>query len=205
MALEDLVGTLKYIDALVITNPNSSDPKSEGDNHLQGIKNVLVNTFPNISGICEATHTELSYNASVVLGAVASSKVVTLSTLGICDFNDLVIDNPILKSYKEYVDAQGSVGATVVVDIADGNVQTLTLSADVTSMTLTGPATGQRGTLTLEITNTTYAITWPSSIKWPSNVTPPNSNNSTGIDVYTFTTVDGGVTWLGWQVGYNMS
>lgn len=45
MALEDLTGTDKGIVALVITNPDGLDPKSEGDNHLRGIKNVLVNTF----------------------------------------------------------------------------------------------------------------------------------------------------------------
>jgi hypothetical protein len=45
MALEDLTGTDKGIDALVVTNPDGLDPKSEGDNHIRGVKNVLVNTF----------------------------------------------------------------------------------------------------------------------------------------------------------------
>jgi microcystin-dependent protein len=45
MALEDLTGTNKGINSLVITNPDGLDPKSEGDNHLRGIKNVLVNCF----------------------------------------------------------------------------------------------------------------------------------------------------------------
>ena len=42
MALE----TGNYISALVRTNPLSSDPVSEGDDHLQLIKKILQKTFP---------------------------------------------------------------------------------------------------------------------------------------------------------------
>jgi len=66
MALEDLTGTNKYIDALVNTNPSSTDPRSEGDNHIQGVKNVLLNTFAAITGAVTATHTELNKLAGYV-------------------------------------------------------------------------------------------------------------------------------------------
>ena len=45
MALE--TGT--YLDDLVITNPTGTDAKSEGDNHLRLIKNLLKATFPNMN------------------------------------------------------------------------------------------------------------------------------------------------------------
>ena len=38
--------TGNYISALVRTNPLSSDPVSEGDDHLQLIKKILQKTFP---------------------------------------------------------------------------------------------------------------------------------------------------------------
>ena len=44
MSLEDLTGT-KFIDALVITNPDGLDDRSEGDDHIRGIKNVILDTF----------------------------------------------------------------------------------------------------------------------------------------------------------------
>lgn len=50
MALEDLTGTNKYIANLVNTNPLSADDRREGDDHIRGIKNVLLNTFPGVSG-----------------------------------------------------------------------------------------------------------------------------------------------------------
>jgi hypothetical protein len=49
MALEDLTGTNKYIANLVNTNPLSADDRREGDDHIRGIKNVLLNTFPGLS------------------------------------------------------------------------------------------------------------------------------------------------------------
>ncbi len=60
MGLETLTGSV-YINALVATNPiGASDPKSQGDDHIRGIKNVLLNTFPNITGAVNATQTELN-------------------------------------------------------------------------------------------------------------------------------------------------
>ena len=57
MALE----TGNYISDLVVTNPTSADPKSQGDDHLRLIKSVLVNCFASISGLVTASHTELSF------------------------------------------------------------------------------------------------------------------------------------------------
>jgi hypothetical protein len=50
MPLEDLTGTGKFIDDLNEAWPLGSDLPDAGDDHLRGIKQVLVNTFPNVSG-----------------------------------------------------------------------------------------------------------------------------------------------------------
>lgn len=57
MALE--TGT--YISDLVITNPTSNDPKSQGDDHLRLLKAALKSTLPNVTGAITPTHTELNY------------------------------------------------------------------------------------------------------------------------------------------------
>ncbi len=56
MALE--TGT--YISDLVVTNPTSSDPKSQGDDHLRLIKSTVLATFPNINGAMTSTEEELN-------------------------------------------------------------------------------------------------------------------------------------------------
>ncbi len=45
MPLEDLTGPDKYFDAFNTSWPTDNDPRPEGDDHIRGIKNVLVNTF----------------------------------------------------------------------------------------------------------------------------------------------------------------
>jgi hypothetical protein len=59
MALENLTGPDKFISALVPGNPSGGDDKREGDDHIRGIKNVLVNTFPNVNGVVTATDEQL--------------------------------------------------------------------------------------------------------------------------------------------------
>ena len=50
-----------YIDDLVSSNPvGASDPKSEGDDHIRGIKNVLKLTFPQLTGPMTCTQAELN-------------------------------------------------------------------------------------------------------------------------------------------------
>lgn len=60
MALEDLTGD-KYINSLVSSNPvGNTDKVKTLDDHIRGIKNVLLKSFPNITGAVTATQTELN-------------------------------------------------------------------------------------------------------------------------------------------------
>ncbi len=49
MPLEDLTGTDKYLDAFNKDWPLDDDERPEGDDHIRGIKNVLINTFGALS------------------------------------------------------------------------------------------------------------------------------------------------------------
>lgn len=60
MALENLTGPNVFISNLVRTNPAVDDPVSQGDDHLRGIKNVTLNSFPNITGAVTLTQAQLN-------------------------------------------------------------------------------------------------------------------------------------------------
>lgn len=86
MALEDLTGG-KFIDALDRLNPDgATDQKNEGDDHIAGFKNVVLNTFAFITGAITSTHTELnitdgdSTNSSVV---IADSDQMIINDAGV--------------------------------------------------------------------------------------------------------------------------
>lgn len=60
MPLEDLQGSNRFISHLDESNPIGAESKSQGDDHLRGIKNVLKNTFPNLTQAAEPTAVELN-------------------------------------------------------------------------------------------------------------------------------------------------
>ena len=63
-----------YIEDLVQTNPLGTDGKSQGDNHLRLIKQVLKNQFPNL-GAAAVTGTAAELNAAVA-GATPEGGII---------------------------------------------------------------------------------------------------------------------------------
>ena len=83
-------------------------------------------------------------------------------------------------------------GSTI--DLSQGNVAKKTISAN-TTFTITNVPQGKVATFSLVLTNGgSKTITWPSSVNWGGN--SPELNSS-GTDVLTFLTPDGGTTWYG--------
>ena len=106
--------------------------------------------------------------------------------------------------YAETVNAIGTVTSNTVVDVSDGNVQTVRVGGNCEFSFTNEPASGIAGTITLLITdggsNTT---TWEAAVKWPGNVAP--ALTASGIDILSFITIDGGTTIYGFVGGINFS
>lgn len=72
--------TFAYINSLVRTNPvGAVDPKSQGDNHLRGIKATLLDTFPNIGGAVTGSHAELNELTGAAGGAGMVNDIALLT------------------------------------------------------------------------------------------------------------------------------
>jgi microcystin-dependent protein len=95
-----------YVNQLVATNPLSSDPKSEGDDHLRLLKAVLLATFPNVGGAVTLTHTQI--NALVAAVAAAVTLTDDQAIAGVKTFSDSpIVPTPTTDfqaSTKEYTD-----------------------------------------------------------------------------------------------------
>jgi hypothetical protein len=50
-----------YIGGLNASNPVTTDPKTEGDDHIRLLKSTVLATFPNVTAAVTPTHTELNY------------------------------------------------------------------------------------------------------------------------------------------------
>jgi hypothetical protein len=99
---------------------------------------------------------------------------------------------------ETYFDA-GNSGSAKTIDLANGNVQKLTLTAGCT-ITLTAPATGAYRSIMLYVFQDgtgSRTITWPGSVSWGTAGAPTLSTAASKMDKILLDTVDGGTTWYG--------
>jgi hypothetical protein len=99
---------------------------------------------------------------------------------------------------ETYFDALNS-GAAKTLDLANGNVQKLTLTANCT-ITLTSPTTGAYRSLLIYVfqdATGSRTITWPASVKWGTAGAPTLTTTASKMDKILLDTVDGGTTWYG--------
>lgn len=93
----------------------------------------------------------------------------------------------------------GNSGTAITLNLANGNVQRLTLNNNCT-ISLTSPASGAYRSLLLFVFQDgtgSRMITWPASVKWGSAGAPVLSTAATKMDKILLDTVDGGTTWYG--------
>ena len=99
---------------------------------------------------------------------------------------------------ETYFDA-GNSSTAITLDLANGNVQKLTLTANCT-VTLTSPASGAMRSLTLLVLQDgtgSRTITWPGSVKWGNAGAPTLTTTASKMDIISLFTVDGGTNWYG--------
>mgnify|MGYP003109300621 CR=1 FL=1 len=78
-----------YIDSLNSSNPTAGDAVGEGDDHLRLIKSTVKATFPNLSGACTSTQSELNILDGVTANT-AQLNYVDITTLGTTEASKVV-------------------------------------------------------------------------------------------------------------------
>ena len=100
--------------------------------------------------------------------------------------------------------AHGAMGATETFDLADGNVHTGTLDADLTA-TLTGySATGDGISFALFLTQDGtggWGVTWPASVINASDINAALDTTAGALNIIAFVSADGGTSLYGFVAG----
>lgn len=117
------------------------------------------------------------------------------------DFNYSKVDRALLDAYSEVLYANGTAGATVTIDLDNGNVQNVTFGQNCT-VTLTNIGSNVDTLVLYTVSGGSYTITWPASVDWPSGTAP---TLTTGVDALVFVTADSGTTWYGFASGLGMA
>lgn len=103
----------------------------------------------------------------------------------------------------EKVSTVAAAGSTETLSVATANVHDVTLDASCT-FTFTGATSGKACSFSLILRQDAtggHAVTWPASVDWPGGSAPTISTAANAVDVFSFLTVDGGTTWLGFVGG----
>jgi hypothetical protein len=138
--------------------------------------------------------------------AVEGSNVQMASDIGVAlQAYSAKLDASILALTKQAATASS---ATLNIDMNSGWDVALTLSANVTTLTVSNwPATGTAGRLTLEIASTgSYNISdWPGTTIWSGGIAPTITSGNGKKDTVILTSNDGGSNFRGYIVSQNMS
>ena len=151
------------------------------------------------------TSTEIDYNDVTTLGTVQTSKTVTASAAGLVNHADYQVQRPYFLDIAETVNAIGGTGGgTQDIDVTAGNVVTATVDTSENTFTFSNPsATGRSCSFTLLLTNGgSQTVNWPAAVDWAGGTAP--TLTTSGVDVITFTTIDGGTIWYGFAAGLDM-
>ena len=93
--------------------------------------------------------------------------------------------------------------ASYTIDLANGLVQILTLTAATVTYTFPTPVAGKSFTLIQKQDATgSRNVNWPGSVKWPSSQSPTLTSTASKVDKFVFTAIDG-TSWLGSVAGQN--
>lgn len=119
------------------------------------------------------------------------------------DMDDKVLRKSVFKDYAEVLEggATGTnTGSSYTVDLTNGNVFHLILTANCSFTFSNPPASGTLGQLTLILEQDgtgSRTATWPSAVIWPGGTAPTLTTTAERFDVVHFSTYDGGTTWFG--------
>jgi hypothetical protein len=104
---------------------------------------------------------------------------------------------------KEVVNTVAASGSTETLDLADGNVHDVTLTANCT-LTLTGATAGTACGMTIVARQDGTGgrtLTWPGSVAWVGGSAPTLQTAANAVDIIALLTLDGGTSWFGIHSG----
>jgi len=144
---------------------------------------------------------EINYTDIATLGTSEASKVVTADANG-----DVTLTQELkATSYNESYVAVTSSGAATTVNCETGNTFSHTLTENTTFTFSNPPATGTSYSMSVEIIQDAsasgFTVTWPTSVDFPAATAPTLTATASAVDVFVFTTRDGGTNWYGFTAG----
>ena len=161
---------------------------------------------------------ELDTNAGTNSGSIVitdgSNGNITIATngTGAIDLSNDVVLQAQLKDYAETVVADGTKTSAFDLDISAGNVHSFTVGSGTFNVGITNALASHSNSITIILTNGgAGTITFVAgtnagggnAVKWAAATAP--TLTTSGVDILTFTTFDGGTNYYGFAAGLAMA
>ena len=201
--------TTSATGVLEIATDGEAQAKSATDKALVASNLAALGASATFAGLVElATPAEIVTGTDTDRAATAEGVQAALNGAAMTrTANIAMADNELLRAqirdYALPVTADGTFTGTEDIDLENGNVHELTLSGNVTTLTISNwPATGNEGRLTLYIhqDSTARTIAWPAAVIW-SGGSAPDLSTVDETYVVVLTSIDAGTTIYGFLAG----
>ena len=155
------------------------------DSSTQRIKEIAVGDNIDLtnSGIANADHLQSTGTTDIVTTVTTAN--ITTATVS----TTLDVDG----AYTSSVSAVGALD----IDLSASNYFTKTIAGNSTFTFSNPPASGTVGSFTLELTYSSGTITWPGSVYWNGNGQTAPTITAGKVQLFVFSTRDGGTTYRG--------
>ena len=137
-----------------------------------------------------------SGSITIADGANGDITILTNGT-GTINFSDDVVRAVTLKDYAETINSLGTTSGTITPDVANGNVQTITLNGNLTFSAFSNPVAGQSMTLIINTGGTSRTLT--STMKFAGGSKTLSTTNTTDIISVFY---DGTTYWASLSKGF---
>jgi hypothetical protein len=199
----DIIGNNTYGKGFRIAKSSAGN-----DSRVAGVQMGVSSTATDNTFLYNNIGTFTIYNGSDPTGTSLLSMSTSVSTFGTpVSFGNNEVRNSLLKKYSEVTASPTISSGTLTVDLSAANVFTVSLNANITTLTISNTLatsnTSTGFTLVLTADGTARTITWPGSVKWPAGTAPTLTSTNGKIDVLSFVSYDQGSTWLGFVGGQN--
>jgi hypothetical protein len=150
-------------------------------------------TFANATTSIPLSQLDTNFATAITLGNTAVYLGNTVTTLGNVTMTGSTLNNPTVTNYTESLVAIGNSTSTQTLSLANGTVQTVTLTANCT---FTMPSVGNSKSFMVFVNSGAGSFTATfSGVKWSGNTAPTITTTASKTDIITF--ASDGSSWYG--------